>query len=172
MIETKRLKNLSVSILLGLVIGFVFVYLMKADPIGAFLTFIAAPFNSLVSISSLIARAAPYLVMALGMTIAFRAGLFNIGGPGQMILGATAGVLIGTNLHLPSVLLIAFVMAGAGLTGAMWAVIPTTFKAKFNTDLVVSTLMMNYVAIYLVGYLIRGPMQDPASQVAKSSSSP
>lgn len=168
MADTKKITNLMASILLGVVISFIFVYLMGADPLGAFLTFITASFKSSVAIATLLSKAAPYIVMALGITIAFRASLFNVGGPGQMTLGATVGVLIGANLHFPSLLLIPMVLAGAAGAGALWGIIPTIFKAKFNADLVVSTLMMNYVATYFVGYLIREPMRDLASTVAKS----
>lgn len=168
MSESKKMRNLLLSILLALAIGFIFVFIMGVNPFGALLTFLTASFNSSVSITSLISRALPYIVMALGISVAFRAELFNIGGPGQMIWGAFAGVLIGAYLHLPSPLLILLVFAGASLLGALWAVIPTIFKAKFNTNLVVSTLMMNYIAIYFVQYLIRDPMRDPASTISKS----
>jgi simple sugar transport system permease protein len=105
----------------------------------------------------------PLLLVGLGICIAFRANVINIGGEGQMIIGALLGTLIG--LLLPDwpgwvVVPLALLMGFVG--GALWGGIPGALKAYFGVNEILSTVMMNAIAVQIMNYLLRGPMIDPA----------
>jgi general nucleoside transport system permease protein len=111
--------------------------------------------------SGTLVRAIPLILIGVGLSIAFRAGVFNIGAEGQLLLGAVAATLAG--LHGPDVPLLAAVLAlgAAAVAGAAWAGIAALLRARFGVLEVISTIMLNFVAVNLVSYLVRGPLQEP-----------
>src|SRR5213075_892091 len=107
-------------------------------------------------------RAIPLTVVGVGIAIAFRAGVFNIGGEGQLLLGAVAATVIG--LQAPNGLGaggVALALLASALAGAAWAAIAAVLRARFGVFEVISTIMLNFVAADLVSYLVRGPLQEP-----------
>jgi ABC-type uncharacterized transport system permease subunit len=106
------------------------------------------------------------VLTGLAVAFAFRCGLFNIGGQGQYIVGTVAAVMIGTSLSsLPSWLHILLAVVGAAIGGAIWAGIAGFLKATVGAHEVITTIMLNYIALYVASYLIGfgGPLQDPAA---------
>lgn len=102
----------------------------------------------------------PILLTALGMVIAFRCGLFNVGAEGQMYLGGLASVLIDTmHLGLGPVFQITLSLLAAFVAGGVWAAIPGYLKAVRNTNIIITTLLLNYVGQYLISFLVHGPMR-------------
>jgi general nucleoside transport system permease protein len=127
-------------------------------------------------LSETLVAAAPLVFTGLGVALGFRAGLFNIGGEGQVIAGGLAGGFVGFSLHgltgfveLPLALLAAFV------AGALWGFIPGLLKARTGAHEVITTIMLNYVAIYLTFYLLQTKLfqrpgrTDPISKVVDSA---
>jgi ABC-type uncharacterized transport system permease subunit len=112
--------------------------------------------------SGTLVRAIPLIVIGVGVSLAFRAGVFNIGGEGQFALGAIAASIVGLFLPPLSVLSVALVLAAACAAGAAWAGIAAFLRARFGVLEVISTLMLNFVAANLVSYLVRGPLQEPS----------
>lgn len=107
--------------------------------------------------------ATPLIFAGLAVTLAFRAGMFNIGSQGQIIMGATFAGAAGFGLHLPiGIHLLVVILAGA-LGGAIWAGIAGFLKAKTGAHEVIVTIMLNYIAISLVLYLLKNQLKDPAS---------
>ena len=112
--------------------------------------------------SATFVRATPLLLAGLAVALAFRAGVWNIGAEGQLLVGAAAAAIIGLALERTAgagTLPIALV-AGA-TAGAAWAGIAAYLRRRFGVLEVISTIMLNFIAVYLVGYLVRGPMQEP-----------
>ncbi len=108
--------------------------------------------------------ATPLILAGLGVAIAFRAGLFNIGAQGQIILGATFAGWVGFTWHLPFGLHLLLVVLAGFIGGALWGFVPGILKARTGAHEVIVTIMMNYIAIYLVGYLLSTPaFQNPGS---------
>ncbi|WP_309124231.1 ABC transporter permease [Arthrobacter sp.] len=108
--------------------------------------------------------ATPLILAGLGVAVAFRAGLFNIGAQGQIILGAMFAGWIGFSWHLPFGLHLLFVVLAGFVGGALWGVIPGLLKARTGAHEVIVTIMLNYIAIYLVGFLLTTPsFQNPGS---------
>ncbi|GMA22362.1 hypothetical protein GCM10025864_01210 [Luteimicrobium album] len=98
--------------------------------------------------------ATPLIIAALGVAVAFRAGLFNIGAQGQVILGATFAGYIGFTWHLPVVVHVLVALVGGLLGGAIWASIAGVLRARTGAHEVIVTIMLNYVALYLLAYLL------------------
>ena len=142
----------------------------------AFTALFTGAVGSTSAISETLTAAAPLTLAGLGLALGFRAGLFNIGAEGQLIFGGMAAVVVGfafTNLpvyvHLPLALL-----AGA-LVGALWAAIPGWLKAATGAHEVITTIMLNFVALRFTDYLLRNPpiqkpgRSDPISQSVLAS---
>lgn len=107
--------------------------------------------------------ATPLILAGLAVTLAFRAGLFNIGAQGQIIMGATFAAAVGFGLHLPAgIHLLVVILAGA-MGGAIWAGIAGFLKAKTGAHEVIVTIMLNYISISLVLYLLKNQLKDPNS---------
>src|SRR5450759_892703 len=124
-----------------------------------------------------IIAALPLMLTGLAVAFAFRAGLFNIGGEGQLYIGAIASTYVGYKLNLNPVLLIAIAILAAALGGAVWAGIGGLLKAWRGAHEVITTMMLNYVAIAVIGYLLEstpsgkpGPMQSPTASGNPTSS--
>ncbi len=106
-------------------------------------------------------RATPLLITGLAVLLAFRAGIWNIGAEGQFYAGAIAATWVGTRWGLTSPIAAALlVTVAAGLAGAAWAAIPAWLRSGYGVLEVITTLMLNFIAEYLVGFLVQGPLQE------------
>ena len=123
--------------------------------------------------SGTLVRAVPLIFCGLGVAIAFRAGVFNIGGDGQLLIGATAAVLVALHVRgLPPFIVVAAALAVGTVGGAAWAMIAAVMRLRFGVLEVISTLMLNFVAADVVSYLVRGPLQEPLHIYPQSSTIP
>ncbi len=112
--------------------------------------------------SGTLVRATPLILTGLAVAIAFRAGVFNIGAEGQFVVGAAAAAATALALGtLPAVLLIPIVLATGAIAGSLWASVAALLRVRFHVLEVISTIMLNFVALHLVSYLVRGPLQEP-----------
>jgi len=106
-------------------------------------------------------RSVPLILTGLAVAFAFRAGVWNIGAEGQLYAGAVAAAWVGLTFGgLPAPLLVPFVLGAAGLAGAGWAAIPAFMKLRLGVGEVITTILMNFVAIYLAAYAVHGPLQE------------
>jgi general nucleoside transport system permease protein len=111
--------------------------------------------------SATLVRAVPLMVIGLGLALAFRGGVFNIGAEGQFYAGAIAATWIGLSVgHLPSPLAVAAVLSGSVLAGALWVAIPVLLRVRYGVLEVISTLLLNFVAEALTSLLVQGPLQE------------
>ena len=128
------------------------------EPLAVLRTFFLSPFRDLYSIGELSLKVAPLALCAVGLAVGFRANVWNIGAEGQLVLGAMAGG--GFALAFPDAqgawLLPAMFVAGA-LGGMAWAALPAFLKVRFNTNEILTTLMLTYVAGLLLSYMVYGP---------------
>jgi simple sugar transport system permease protein len=114
--------------------------------------------------SGTLVRATPLILTGLGVALAFQAGVFNIGAEGQFLTGAAAAsaiALAGVATHIPGWALVVGLLLGGGLAGAAWAWIAAELRARFRVLEVISTILLNFIAAYLVSFLVRGPLQEP-----------
>lgn len=115
-------------------------------------------------------RSTPLMITGLAVALAFRGGVFNIGAEGQLLVGAIAStaVTLGLQSSLGRFVLLPAFLAGA-LAGGAWAGIAAELKRRFHVLEIISTIMLNFVAIHLVSLLVRGPMQEPTRIYPQSS---
>lgn len=148
--------------LLMMVLGAVFLIAMGKSPALGWQAFIAEPLGSIDGLSELLLKAVPLFVIALGLTPGFRSGVWNIGAEGQVILGAiaAAAVAVATDGQEGIWILPAMVIC-AGLAGAAWASIPAFLKVRYGTNEILVSLMLVYVATFLLTWVIYGPLKDP-----------
>lgn len=135
---------------------------MEVNPLTAYGVLIKGAFGDLSGITQTLVRATPLLLVSLGVIIAFRGGVINIGGEGQMVMGAIATTAIALGLtNLPGWLIMIISMIGGALAGAAWGGIPGILRSRLGVNEILSTVMMNAIAIQFANYLLRGPMMDP-----------
>jgi general nucleoside transport system permease protein len=147
----------------ALLVGAVMLLALGANPIRAYGALIEGAFGSPNALAETAVKAVPLLLVGLGICISFRANVINIGGEGQMIIGAILGTLVGLTLSGQSGwLVIPLAMCAGFLGGAFWGAIPGALKAYFSVNEILSTVMMNAIAVQIMNYLLRGPMIDPA----------
>lgn len=116
----------------------------------------------LALIADSVVRAIPLILTGLAVALAFRAGVFNLGAEGQFLVGAAASTTASIKLAaLPGVLTLAIALVAGTFAGAVWAGIAAELKRKYHVLEIISTIMLNFVALYLVSFLVRGPMQEP-----------
>ncbi|HLD92827.1 MAG TPA: ABC transporter permease [Anaerolineales bacterium] len=156
----------------ALVLGAVMLLLLGANPVQAYGALWEGAFGSGNAFAETLVKATPLLLVALGICIAFRGDVINIGGEGQMIVGAILATWVGLTLTgWPGWIVITLAMLAGFVGGAIWGGIPGLLKAYFKVNEILSTVMMNSIAVYLMNFLLRGPMIDP-SQAELSSKIP
>jgi len=149
--------------LAALIVGAVMLLFLKVNPIAAYRALWVGAFGSSNAFAETLVKATPLLLVALGICISFRGDVINIGGEGQMIIGAIFATWIGlTFTSLPGWLVITLAMLAGFLGGAIWGGIPGFLKAYFRVNEILSTVMMNAIAVQLMNFLLRGPMIDPS----------
>jgi len=158
--------------LAALLVGAVMLLFLKVNPLLAYKALWAGAFGTSNAFAETLVKATPLLLVALGICISFRGDVINIGGEGQMIVGALLATWVGlTFTSLPGWLVITFSMLAGFLGGAIWGGIPGVLKAYFRVNEILSTVMMNAIAVQLMNFLLRDAMIDPA-QAERASKIP
>ena len=120
--------------------------------------------------SATLVRAIPLMLTGVAVAIAFRAGVLNIGAEGQLLAGAAAGAAVALSLgSLPAVIVVVLALIASAVGGAGWAAIAAFLRSRFGVLEVISTIMLNFVALHAVSYLVRGPLQEPTHVYPQSS---
>lgn len=150
------------AFLLALLIGTIMIALLGINPLIAFRALLNGAFGSINAIADTVVKATLLLFVGLGICIAFRAGVLNIGGEGQLVAGALSATIVCLTFpNLPGWILIIIALFVGLLCGAIWAGIAGFLKAYFNVNEILSTIMLNYIAAYGMNYLLRGTIMDP-----------
>jgi general nucleoside transport system permease protein len=159
-----------ISLACGLAIAGAAVAVTGSDPIAALYALFQGAFIEPRAIPETLAATVPYIFLGLAVAVGFKAGLFNIGAEGQFYLGALAGVWAGFSLHglpAPVHITLAFLAGVAG--GGVYGIIPGFLKARFGAHEVITTIMLNHVAVALTDWLVnRGPLGDPHASAPRT----
>ncbi|MGZ8438513.1 MAG: ABC transporter permease [Candidatus Limnocylindrales bacterium] len=151
----------------ALLIGAVMLLLLNADPVRAYGALIGGAFGSTSGITQSLVKATPLLLVGLGICIAFRASVINIGAEGQIILGAIAATWFALEFRTwPGWVLIPGAITIGFLGGAFWGFVPGILKARLGVNEILTTVMMNAIALQFMNFMIRGPLIDPAGVTA------
>ena len=151
-----------IAVALTLICGLIFSLFLGQNPFNTFYAFFIAPIDDLYGLGELLLKATPLMLIAVGLAIGFRANVWNIGAEGQLTVGAICGGGLALYFYesdstwlLPGMLLL------GALGGLLWAAIPAFLRTRFNANEILVSLMLNYVALLLLDYLVRGPWRDP-----------
>ena len=142
-------------------------------PLPALSALVSGAFGSGYAVASTVVRAVPLALAGLAVAVAFRAGLLNIGAEGQLLIGACAATATGVFLlDVPRLVAVPLLLGAGALAGAGWAFIAAELRRRFGVLEVISTIMLNFVALSITGWLVRGPLQEPTHIYPQSASLP
>jgi general nucleoside transport system permease protein len=145
--------------IVALLVGAVLMLVFGANPIVGYQALLAGAFGDSYALTSTAVKAVPLLLVGAGICIAFRANVLNIGGEGQIAMGGLAATATALALpNLPGVVLIPLTLLAGAVGGGIWGAIPGAFKAYFNVNEILSTIMLNLVAVQFMNYMLSGPL--------------
>jgi simple sugar transport system permease protein len=153
-----------VSLLATVLTGAIIFATLGYDPLEALYHYFISPLSRPDRISELVVKACPLIIIGIGLSFCYRANIWNIGAEGQLIIGAlAAGTLALTFSDTTSPLLLPGMILAAVIAGGLWAGIAAFCRVTFRANEILVTLMLNYVAVLLIDYCVRGPLRDPAA---------
>jgi ABC-type uncharacterized transport system permease subunit len=160
------------SILLALGIGAIIFVIAGLNPLEAYGTVFGGALGGKRNITETLVAATPLLIAGIGVAFTFKCGVWNIGGEGQIAMGTLGASLAAIFISLPAPLHLFVIFVSALVFGGGWAAIAGVFKAKLGINEILTTLMMNYIAIWIVHYFVYGPIRDLTKVIAKSTDFP
>ena len=136
--------------------------LMGLDPVTSMKLIFIRPLNSNYGISELLAKATPLIIVGVALALGFRAGVWNIGAEGQLVMGGLCGGAVALVFYgIDGFWVLPLVLVGGALGGMAWGAIPAFLKVRFNANEILVSLMLTYVAILLLSVMVHGPLRDP-----------
>lgn len=152
------------SLVLALFTGAIFLAVLGAHPFQAYSAMFRASMGDWLGIRDTLVKAIPLMTVGVGVTLAFKMSVWNIGAAGQIIMGALATTAAVRYLYIDNRFVMFWIMLGASvLAGGWWAAMAGYLKARWNVNEIITTLMLNYIALQLLYYFVYGPWRDPAS---------
>ncbi len=157
-----------VTIVIAMIIGSLLILPSGTSPLEAYSVLLKGAFGSQSALFNTLMRTTPILFTGLAACVALKAGVFNIGTEGQLYMGAIAAALVASYCgFIPSILLIPACLLAAGLAGIAWSFIPALLKDKYGINLIITSIMMNNLAVlfttYLASYVFMGDLPIPAT---------
>jgi len=154
---------------LALLAGALLIALAGVDPLAAYAALFRGAAGGPRQLTETTLLATPLLIIGLGLTVAFRSQVWNIGAEGQYTIGALCGGIVSLALpNVPLPLLVALMLIAGLIGGALWAGLAALLKVRSNINEIISTLMLNYVAYYFLLFMAREPLKDPSSYLPQS----
>tara|TARA_R110000868_G_scaffold10313_11_gene50608 strand:- start:1946 stop:3043 length:1098 start_codon:yes stop_codon:yes gene_type:complete len=154
-----------IAVILTVLTAMVMFSLLGVDPLKAIETFFVEPISSLDGLAELLVKATPLVLIGVGLSLGFQANVWNIGAEGQLVIGALAGGGLALAFFDQQSVFLVPAMLVCGVAGGMaWAAIPAWLKTRFNTNEILTSLMLTYVGLLVLSYLVHGPWKDPEGQ--------
>ncbi len=158
------------AMLAALLVGVLLLMMLGTDPFEAYSALIRGALGNVSGITQTLTKATPLLLVGLGICIAFRGGVINIGGEGQIVVGALGATAFAVGFEgLPGLILLPLTLLSGAAAGLVWGGIPGLLKARLGVNEILTTVMMNQIALRLMNFLLRGPMLDPEHVAAGTS---
>jgi ABC-type uncharacterized transport system permease subunit len=164
----RDLPLLLLFLVLGLGTLALVIRMAGASPVAVAKALYAGAFGNTYNLTETAAQTVPLLLTGLGVALAFRGKLFNIGAEGQLLVGAMAATWVGTTKGIPAPLHLPLVLLAGAAAGALWAGIAALLKLYRGVQEVLSTLLLNFVALQGLAWMVRGPLQERAHQFQQS----
>ncbi len=150
-----------VAVFFGVLAGAIFMLIIGSDPVESYRVLWNSSFGSLTNFAETLVNTTPLIFTGLAVAFAFRCGLFNIGGDGQFLVAYMVTAWIGYSMQLPAIIHIPLAILGGIIGGGIWAGVAGYLKAALGVHEVITTIMMNYIGLYFVGYMVGGPLKKP-----------
>jgi len=151
-----------VALILTLLTASVLLAAIGLDPLSSLHRIFIKPLNSVYGISELLAKATPLITIGVALALGFRAGVWNIGAEGQLVMGGLCGGAVALALWgVDGFWVMPLVLLGGTVGGLLWGAIPAFLKVRFNANEILVSLMLTYVAILLLSVMVHGPLRDP-----------
>lgn len=151
------------AVILAMLIGAIILAVSGANPLQAYAALFQGSFGDMVALGRTLEKATPLVLSGLAIAFAFKAGLFNIGAQGQLLIGAIISAAIGFGVKgLPAYIHAPLALLGGAAAGALYAAIPGILKTSAGAHEVITTIMLNYIAINITDFLADGPWKDPS----------
>ena len=164
------LISLAISVALALLVGAGIMLATGHDPIAGYGAMLSGALSSQRAIGDTLAKSATLCLTGLATAVAAQAGIFNVGGEGQLYLGAMASALLGSAMTgMPAVVAVPLCLLIAMIAGGLWALIPAWLKVRMNVNEVITTIMLNSVAIYFCAFLSNGPLKTSERGIASGT---
>lgn len=161
-----------VAVVVSLLIVSIIVVAQGASPVEAYAALIEGAFGSLYNLTNSLAMATPLILTGLGIALAARCGIINLGGEGQIVAGGVFATFVGTLpalQGLPAPVYVTLCVLAAFLGGALWALIPGYFFAKHGVNFMITTMLLNDIANGILSALVQGPMKEPGKFAPQSA---
>lgn len=152
----------AMAVVLTVILGMIMFAALDRDPIRAITIIFIAPLGDPFALSEIVVKATPLILIAIGLSFGFRAGVWNIGAEGQYTMGALAGGAVALAFYQVEGVWVLPLMCLAGIAGGMgWAAVPAFLRTRFNANEILVTLMLTYVAVLVLSVMVHGPLRDP-----------
>jgi len=169
-LRSRTTRDVLVALIVVFGVGSVAMLLAHASPIDGFSALFNGALGNTSEISETLVQTTALLFPALGIALAFRAGLFNIGAEGQLLLGGLAAGVLGAALPLPGIIIIPVALLAGATVGGLWGGLAGFLRARFGANEVIATLMLNVIAALLATYLVGGPLKEPGAGASETPS--
>lgn len=151
-----------IAIMIAFGVGAIILLATGYSPLDAYAGMLMGAFGDIFGIGQTLMQATPIIFTSLAFLVSYKAGLFNIGGEGQFLMGAIAAAVTGIYLEgLPAIIHLPLTIIAGMVAGGLWGLIPAILKARFDAHEVITTMMLGYVAQYLTSYLVNFPFKAP-----------
>ncbi len=151
-----------IAIILTMMVSSLMFTSLGVSPTKAFEVFVISPLSDSYNLGELMVKSTPLMLCAVGLALCYRANIWNIGAEGQLLIGAVASsaiaIQMGEDAGIGSLVLVLLV---GMISGMLWAAIPTLLERIFHTNLILTTIMLNYVGLYTLLWAVHGPLADP-----------
>jgi simple sugar transport system permease protein len=164
-----RAVIIALAALIAIAMGAIILAAIGADIGKVYLVILTEPLKNISLVCEVLIRTIPLIIIALGISTAYRSGIINIGAEGQMAMGIISAAAVSLALpNLPKPVLLLLVLLAGFTGGAIWGFIPGILRAKLDVSELLSTVMLNYIAAQFYTFCLRGPMLDPAEMTLGS----
>lgn len=151
-----------IAVTLTLAVSSILFTWLGVDPVKAFHVFVIQPFADSYNFGELLVKSTPLMLCAIGLALCYRANIWNIGAEGQLLVGAVASSAVAIHATESSSGWWLVLALGAGMVaGMVWSSIPTWLNRRFHTNIILTTIMLNYIGFYVLMWAVHGPLADP-----------
>jgi simple sugar transport system permease protein len=157
------------TVLAALAVGAVVLLVIGVSPINAYSIMLIETPTSTIGQAQTLITTVPLVLAGLAVYLPLKAGLFNIGAEGQLVIGALAGTWVGLNVSLPGYALVPLRLRGGGIAGGILAAIPAWLRARYDVNEIITSLLLSFVALEILSYTVRGPMKGSSGNFPQTA---